>query len=243
MNRGGSRRSLPWLLVVSVGVVVAPFIAAPIVWRHGWIAPDVDPAVWVDQAIEQGDSIVEAIEQYEATHGKPPTSLADLVPDLLPEIPVLHGSGWEYQAFEDHERKSYYFTAGSWDVLVLDVNEEGRIREEWITQGPDPESCPRIPFDADMWKRGVSRLEMFWSLHDQMPFVGRNISEVESMLGPPSEVRLLRRTPWELSNHINYGLFASRYTVWYLPGENYEDYYCCWDASRVSRWAVMSSHS
>jgi hypothetical protein len=54
--------------------------------------------------IEQGDHIVRAVELYHQTEGAYPPALQDLIPDLLPEIPVTTTGGqFFYRLFDPDE--------------------------------------------------------------------------------------------------------------------------------------------
>jgi hypothetical protein len=53
------------------------------------------------EGIERGDQIVQAIEAYNQNNGFYPPTLADLVPDYLPEVPVTNtGQLFFYRVFE-----------------------------------------------------------------------------------------------------------------------------------------------
>jgi hypothetical protein len=85
--------------------------------------------------MEQGDRIVEAVQDYKKLHGRLPESLEALIPAQFPVIPppVVGNRIWEYSSgaadgsFElsvsdDHDHPahvlSYRSTVGKWDFLI-----------------------------------------------------------------------------------------------------------------------------
>jgi hypothetical protein len=57
-----------------------------------------------ERQADRGRVLVSAIEAYEKTHGRPPSTLQDLAPDFLPEIPstgMPTYPDWEYAAGEE----------------------------------------------------------------------------------------------------------------------------------------------
>ncbi len=68
-----------------------------------------------DRSIAAGDEIVKALDKYRERHGKWPSSLQELVPDLLPAVvPPLDGlASWDYALSHDATQFNLAFGVGS----------------------------------------------------------------------------------------------------------------------------------
>ncbi|QDV16921.1 hypothetical protein Pan153_15550 [Gimesia panareensis] len=103
-------RALAWLLVIgvylpcfSVGVHLAKQY-----WTAGWEAFS-----------ERSQPLIAAIREYERDQGKPPETLADLVPDYLPAVPDTGiGACSEYQYFTG-KRAQNEFEGNPWVLQVI----------------------------------------------------------------------------------------------------------------------------
>lgn len=68
--------------------------------------------------VERSQPLIEAIQRYERDEGAPPATLADLIPDYLPEIP--HTGMMAYPEYEYHSGKKSleWYDGNPWVVTV-----------------------------------------------------------------------------------------------------------------------------
>jgi len=207
---------------------------------------------------ERSEPLIAAIKAYEATHGKPPESLDDLVPAQLTEVP---GTGmpaypnYQYKLFPaDAATRLHWYDLGSrngqefaglWKypdgerenaIFVITTDRNGTIVE--VDGDRFPEPLDRVKFDLDSWSNRAQRVTMVRDLMATLRPEGKLFSEIEKVLGSPDGSRTLIDTEWELSVPCSRGVLNWD-VFFYWPSEIYPDRLYGGSIERIDSWAYV----
>ena len=210
-----------------------------------------------ERLAERSTLLVNAIYEYERSHGKPPAKLEHLVPEFLPVVPKT-GMGaypdYKYDVFSNTKSTQVWYDLGSREgrkikdlgripegnpkhaVVAFTFNAENEVIEAKLDRMP--EDHDQVPFDQDLWLQKKSRIEMIRSLPETLNMEGMNGGELIAFLGEPDGQSVTLKTPWELSVHcpssgIRWNLF------FYWPTGNYPEYVYGGSVKRIGDWAYL----
>ena len=210
---------------------------------------------------ERSQPLIEVIKRYEADQGRPPPSLAALVPGYVPSIPgtgmPAHPS-YEYKVFPGDLKARYvWYNLGVPDPTVLPlpslefgflgtrghaalaflVSGDGRINRIILERMPP--GLDSIPFDPQAWRSDPSvRVKMISDLQANIAQQGKRFEDLAILIGQPDDTRKLIATPWELRVRASVGVLNWDVFV-YWPSETYPPRMCGGGVERIGGWAYV----
>jgi hypothetical protein len=210
-----------------------------------------------EKAARQGMVVVEAIERFHSDNDRPPSSLADLVPNYLPSMPSTGLSeypDYEYYFFTNSQSSLVWYDLGTRNgkpmsglwvyidgepehaILALTLDQSNRVTNARVDRMPEEHA--QIEFDRARWADGTSRIEMARSIPHHLQLQGSTLNEVREVLGEPSGSRVLRNSPWELRIECPNGLLNWD-VFFYWPTQDYPKYIYGGGTERIGQWCYV----
>ena len=207
---------------------------------------------------ERSEPVITAIKQYEATRGRPPANLDELIPSYLAEVPstgMLAYPNYEYKAFPpEAAKKLHWYDLGSRNgrsfaglrsyvdgdpehaILVITTDQAGRILQVDADRLPTP--LEENKFDPELWANQAQRMTMVRDLVATLDPVGQPFTKVANVLGSPDGTRTLLNAEWELRVPCSLGILNWD-VFFYWPRETYPDYIYGGSVERIGKWAYV----
>ena len=203
--------------------------------------------------------LILAINEYTSTFGHPPTTLTDIIPEHLNELPAtgLQECGkFEYRSLAHKQGTIAWYDLGSrqgqpWSgqsrysdgdpehaILVFSLDSKGKITNALIDRMPkgrEPEE-----FESERWKAGGNRIGMALALSETYRLHGMPRNVFEPLLGLPDGTRDIQGPPWELRINCPTGLL-NHDTFIYWPTQNYPQHLYGGKTEPVGEWAYVHS--
>jgi hypothetical protein len=211
------------------------------------------------QAAERAVPLIQAIKAYTSAIGKPPSTLADIVPAYLPQLPATglqHCRRFEYRSLTHKQGSIVWYDLGSRQgqppakpghfqegdpdhaILVFTLDAKQQIISAMIDRLPKGRKAQ--DFDPQRWKTGRNRIEMALSLRKTYELFGMPRKVFEGMLGPPDGQRVIHGPLWELRINCPTGLL-NHDTFVYWPTEKYPQHLYGGTTEPIGRWAYVHS--
>jgi hypothetical protein len=213
------------------------------------------------EAALRAGPLIEAIEAFAAEQGKPPQSIAGLVPARLARLPEtgLHGcERFEYRSLAHRQGTLVWYDLGSRQgrpaagpgrfaegdpdhaILVFTLDAGGRISGARLDRLPE-DSEPQ-PFDPQRWQAGGERVALALGLAESYRLDGMPRAVFESLLGPPDGGRALQGAPWELRINCPTGLLNHDIFL-YWPTRDYPQRLYGGTTEAVGDWVYVHSQA
>lgn len=217
---------------------------------------------WAFSNLEKrSERLVESIKRYEKDLNRAPSSLNDLVPNYIPEVPSTKMSAYpsyEYEVLEKPKQMSfeawydlgsrnglpmaglwkYHYGNGNNAILVVNYFEDGKIQSLTLDRSPDS-SSDDLKFNKLRWNEEPhNRLKMIRDFYRNHYTNNMNLTELKQFLGEPNEFIENKTSPWEL--RVNCGSGGLNWDVFfYWPTEDYPENIYGGYVERIGKWAYV----